>query len=772
MNNKSEIRDKFNNVTISDILKSIRSVFQQNANNSYVLNYSPPYQRNYVWSEIKATYFIETILVHGEIPPFVIYEKGGTWEVIDGKQRAETIIRYLNGQFALKGEGLEELWNLVGKTFSELEENLQERILNTVLRFIIIKTRNENEMDAYSEELVKREIFKRHNQGITPLKKEDVYKAQYLQNEIDLYFKNQFKRDPNSYDQVSAVFNHRKKNLEKMMQHIRQLLVLQNIPINRFASKKEEIVNQYYDFLSYSTTRNAKKESISKIFRAFMDKVNFLIALKADLDKRPIATSWIIYDLIFWALSVCEKEKVSLDKIDNPTFKTRLINHIEKNADKHYLDRSHHIDRIKIRYGVMADFFHSQLKISFFDYLHSSKEFLVSHKALMSDYLNERFKPGLEQEYFSKPFPTAYTVADILDMIKRGKFNLRPPYQRKEVMSKIKASSLIESMLLGIKLHPIYVFIRQDGITEVIDGQQRLLAIIAFLGQEFRNEDGELEFSKKNKFALQLQQGLLPQYNKMKFLQLPEDLRKYLYNYTIHFIEIKEGNNKSFVPETLFKRLNHKPCPIKDNSFEYWNSYVDTDIMNQIKAICKRNSWLYLRKNDVRMLNEELVTCLSYLHYMCPDPVPAMAKIKEVLSIHQGRSGIKIWIKNKKYITYVLENSCFKEDFLKSLINFETDFLEKIKVLISTQSGEMPESVANRRMDSILQTNGNRFGMGYIILWLILLGIPNKYVRSSRIAVLDKIRKLFLLSKRRIPARNFEAAITDNWNSVNQLIEI
>ncbi len=311
MNKKSEIRDKFNNITITDILKSLRSVFQLINKSSYTLNYNPPYQRNYVWSVVKATYFIESILLHGEIPPFVIYEKDGTWEVIDGKQRAETIVRFLNGQFALKAQGLEELWNLVGKKFSDLDGSLQERIQNTILRFIVIKPKTD--MDGYSEELVKREIFKRHNLGMTPLKKEDIQKAQYFQDEIDIYFKMKFKKDAKIYDQVSSIFDHRKKNIEKMMQHIRQLLVLQNIPINRFASEKEDIVNRYYDYLSYAAAKNDNKESIDNIFRAFMRKVDFLADLKSDLDKRSITTSGLVYECIFWAISVCEKENVSID---------------------------------------------------------------------------------------------------------------------------------------------------------------------------------------------------------------------------------------------------------------------------------------------------------------------------------------------------------------------------------------------------------------------------------------------------------------------------
>lgn len=73
----------------------------------------------------------------------------------------------------------------------------------------------------------------------------------------------------------------------------------------------------------------------------------------------------------------------------------------------------------------------------------------------------------------------------------RQKFLLRPPYQRSEVIDKKKASAIIESLLLGIKLPPIFVFKHTNGISEVVDGQQRLLAILGFMGQTYKDEKGK-----------------------------------------------------------------------------------------------------------------------------------------------------------------------------------------------------------------------------------------------------------------------------------------
>jgi len=81
--------------------------------------------------------------------------------------------------------------------------------------------------------------------------------------------------------------------------------------------------------------------------------------------------------------------------------------------------------------------------------------------------------------------------------MKRQKFIIRPQYQRNEIIDKKKASSIIESILLGIKIPPIFVYKNKDGVSEVIDGQQRLLSILGFLGEDFINTENEFESTKK-----------------------------------------------------------------------------------------------------------------------------------------------------------------------------------------------------------------------------------------------------------------------------------
>ncbi|WP_161964253.1 DUF262 domain-containing protein [Chitinophaga flava] len=740
-------------------------MFQLNNEQAHILNYKPSYQRNYVWTDVKATYLIETILLHGEIPPIVIYIKEKIWEVIDGRQRCETIDRFIRGRFSLKPQGLDKLWNLAGKKFSQLDEKLQERILNTSLRLIQIKASDHANINAAAEEIVKREIFKRYNLGISPLKKEEVFNAQYIQDEINIYFKTQFEKDTRFYSQVMDLFDHRRKNKETMMQHIRQVLVLHHIPINKFTHKREDIVNMYYDYLSYNIVNKGDPENIPLLFNNFREKCSILLEIKKQFDEAKIPSNGLIYECLFWALSVCEEEKVTIKEINNPTFKEKLVGYLDKQTQNFPLERNNLVEIITKRYNLVANFFTSQLNVSFVRYLRSDDEFLVTHKEKMHQYMAERFAPGKEQEHFSKMDPTSTSVSDILDRIKRGKFKIKPAYQRSEVMNITKASSLIESILLGIKIHPLYIYVRKDGVAEVIDGQQRLLTMIGFLGERYTDEKGKMVLSKKNNFELNLRTGLLPHLHKKKFRQLSEEEQSCIRNFDLEVIEIKEENNKHFLPEELFKRINHKPFPIKENTFECWNAYVDSEIIEAIKDTYKRNNWLYLRKDDKRMLNEELVTSLCYLHYMTTGEAN-LRNIKEILEINKRQSAAIVKFKTKANITRVLENPAFKAELLLALNDFEAEFIEKMKLLISKPTGKSTESISSKRLDAILQTGSVRVSMSFYLLWVLLKGLPIEYLKEDPSTVQRRIMKVFSMLRTYESAEKIEAAIKETWSAL------
>jgi len=128
-----------------------------------------PYQRQYVWDRKKASRLIESLLLNVPIPVCYFAESDeGTWEVVDGLQRTQSIVRFLNGEFRLSG--LTVLPELNRKTFSQLPKRDQLRIEGRTIRFVVVT--NESHPD------IKFDVFERLNTGSVKLT------AQELRNSI------------------------------------------------------------------------------------------------------------------------------------------------------------------------------------------------------------------------------------------------------------------------------------------------------------------------------------------------------------------------------------------------------------------------------------------------------------------------------------------------------------------------------------------------------------------------------------------------------------
>jgi hypothetical protein len=106
---------------------SVKSIAHTFLNDRYAsrIDYAPYFQRKYVWDSEKASYFIESILLGTEIPPIVLFDDGLKNEVIDGRQRYETIKRFLENKFALDGKGLKSLTGFVDLHYSELPDQIK-----------------------------------------------------------------------------------------------------------------------------------------------------------------------------------------------------------------------------------------------------------------------------------------------------------------------------------------------------------------------------------------------------------------------------------------------------------------------------------------------------------------------------------------------------------------------------------------------------------------------------------------------------------------------
>lgn len=144
----------------------------------------PKYQRNIVINYPKASKIIESILLDVPLPNFYLAEENdGKQSVIDGQQRLTSIFSFIDGKFPeakkdFKLSGLKVMTELNGKGYKDIDSELQDKILNTTLRVIIILKKSNPD--------IKFEIFERLNTGSTPLNEDELRNTVYRGEFMDL----------------------------------------------------------------------------------------------------------------------------------------------------------------------------------------------------------------------------------------------------------------------------------------------------------------------------------------------------------------------------------------------------------------------------------------------------------------------------------------------------------------------------------------------------------------------------------------------------------
>lgn len=710
------------------------------------INYAPYYQRNYVWEKDKRSFFIESIFLGTEIPPIVFYKKGTQVEVIDGRQRFETIKRFREDDFALHASGLMELKALEGKKYSTLKSDFSQLFDDTKIRIFEFEIIGMPDLEPEVEDKVKKEIFRRYNSGITPLNQSEVDNAKYDDDDLTEYYKKRLKEDDDVYELIKECFFANKNKSKKelivdMVTELRKLLILDKIPISKYAdSGKSLLIEMLYDkFVEEQGEDGVRVENIEE---QLLEDIKTVRSIVKNGNNN-------VYECLIWAISVLRLNNVEFSIKDNSAL---ISKHYITNYNKYDTESDHYYSNIVARFQDTASLFADLYGFNFEPYMKNASFSKEIRNMQQTEEDVELSMDKLSRLRICKPNPASKPIDQILREVESEKYLIRPSYQRQEKINTCKASSIIESIILGIKLPPLFLYVRKDGVREVIDGQQRLLTIIGFLGRKYKDEDGNLVTSINNCFKLK---GLriLKSYNNSRYTDIINDIEDTILDFDIDEIEIQEDINPKFEPTDLFIRLNNKPYPIRANTFEMWNSVTDRTIVERIKEMKnKYSSWFYLkipRTDDYgracdRMENEELITILAYLCY-------SNFKNNDFLSVLGFYPRLKKFtcrLKDKSALTNILENLEFKpfekERFTKSL-----DKTEEIINLIKDEllDGNITKEGFNKLLNVKGLTRFSRSYQEFYVLWEILMNVDVTKISSFKNKLISDIEAMFKLLK-------------------------
>lgn len=168
-----------------------------------------------------------------------------------------------------------------------------------------------------------------------------------------------------------------------------------------------------------------------------------------------------------------------------------------------------------------------------------------------------------------------YSVDYIFNLMTQRdpKIILEVPFQRKYIWPEEKASQLIESILLNVPIPPIYLAEEENGKWLVIDGLQRLNAILKFFQNEYPLKKLELITEMEDK----------------KYKDLPNKLADILRDGMLRINIIKNESHPE-IKYDIFMRLNKGSVSL--NNQELRNCLYRGTLNNTIKELTYNTNFL------------------------------------------------------------------------------------------------------------------------------------------------------------------------------------
>jgi hypothetical protein len=161
--NVNELIKKYSDTQIRVVRTSLDlplTILKANIGNKDYINIAPSFQRRGRWDLKKRSLLIESFLLNIPIPPVFFYENTyNQYEVMDGRQRIESIYEFLDNRFVLTG--LKYWKEINGSRFNDLPDTIQRGLLRRTLNAIVLLT----ETDTIDDVDIRMELFNRLNTG-------------------------------------------------------------------------------------------------------------------------------------------------------------------------------------------------------------------------------------------------------------------------------------------------------------------------------------------------------------------------------------------------------------------------------------------------------------------------------------------------------------------------------------------------------------------------------------------------------------------------------
>jgi hypothetical protein len=162
------------------------------------------------------------------------------------------------------------------------------------------------------------------------------------------------------------------------------------------------------------------------------------------------------------------------------------------------------------------------------------------------------------------------TIGEVANMYSSAELNILPEFQRLFRWPEERKAAFVESILIGIPIPPAFVFEKENGTWELIDGLQRISTVLEFMGLLKDLDTGKFRHSKLlgTKYLPSLE-GVVWQDAENGAKNLDRPLQLFFRRHRIDFQILKHPSD----PKTkydLFQRLNRGGAYANEQEVRTW----------------------------------------------------------------------------------------------------------------------------------------------------------------------------------------------------------
>ena len=188
-----------------------------------------------------------------------------------------------------------------------------------------------------------------------------------------------------------------------------------------------------------------------------------------------------------------------------------------------------------------------------------------------------------------------YHVADFIDWHEQKRLTLNPDFQRRSVWTPDGKSYLIDTILRGLPMPKIYMrtvidVVSQSSVRDIVDGQQRIAAILDFA-------KGHLRLNKR-----------AGEYAGLRYEDIDEETKQRFLSYAISVDQLINASDDEVLQ--VFARLNSYTVPL--NQAELRNAKYQGDFKWKVREVATElgDFWkkyaILSTRDRLRMLDDQL----------------------------------------------------------------------------------------------------------------------------------------------------------------------